>query len=319
MATYAALEPARCVFVFANFVSILHRRQATPPALHARPAARDAAGILSLLLLALLGRRRPMLPMPSNAGHARSVRPVCWLLIALLAFVGFGGWYNHYTLPVMLPGAVAAAAFFQRRARSGHGHGPAVPLALLFVAGQKILLSERARRGTAAEFDGTLADAVGRGPGGLFVYSGPVLLYPATGRPALTRYLFPSHLEFGREAGSIGVDQRAEIGRIFAQAPAVVVLAPADQRGGAGDPRPGPAHNLQRGRLSRRRAGQAGARATCSSSAALPIPPVDLPAQPHVERPQRGHELRVVSSNGLPEANRLPRALVMFSAVSDRS
>ncbi len=102
----------------------------------------------------------------------------------------------------------------------------AVPLGLMFVAGQLILRSERERRGTAAQFD-VLVAAVGRGPGGLFVYSGPVLLYPASGRPALTRYLFPSHLEFAREAGSIGVDQRAEIERIFARAPAVVVMAPA--------------------------------------------------------------------------------------------
>jgi hypothetical protein len=95
----------------------------------------------------------------------------------------------------------------------------------MFVAGQAVLRSERARRGTAAEF-AALAAAVGRGPGGLFIYSGPVLLYPATGRPALTRYLFPSHLEFRREAGSIGVDQAAEIRRVFAQAPGAVVMAP---------------------------------------------------------------------------------------------
>ena len=92
-----------------------------------------------------------------------------------------------------------------------------------------MLQTERVRRGTPAQF-AALVDAVGHGPGGLFVYSGPVLLYPATGRPALTRYLFPSHLEFLREAGSLGVDQRAEIGRVFARHPgAVVMKSPIEQ------------------------------------------------------------------------------------------
>ena len=204
-------------FIFSNFVSILHRKSDSPALTHL--FLRDALAILTPLCLVLTGRR-------GQARHAeRHVALLlrAWLAIALAAFVGFGGWYNHYALPVMLPGAVCAAAFFERRARSMLW--AAVPLALLFVAGQVILRSERARRGTAAQF-ATLADVVGRGPGGLFVYSGPVLLYPATGRPALTRYLFPSHLEFRREAGSIGVNQAAEIGRVFVQAPGAVVMGP---------------------------------------------------------------------------------------------
>ncbi|WP_174291305.1 hypothetical protein [Sphingomonas bacterium] len=214
MAAYAMLGHLDA-FIFANFVSILHRSKDSPALMIDR--AGEAAAILSLLLFAIAGWRAKAEPLVRLFLHL-------WLLVALVAFVGFGGWYNHYTLPVMLPGAVCAAAFFQRRARSWWWI--VVPLALLFVTGQVVLRSERERRGTAAQFQ-RLTATVGRGPGGLFVYSGPVLLYPATGRPALTRYLFPSHLQFDREAGSIGVDQRAEIERIFAQAPAAVVMAPA--------------------------------------------------------------------------------------------
>lgn len=205
-------------FVFANFVSILERGRDTPAL--TRLFLRDAVAILMPLGFAVDGWRR----RSGDEGERRAALFLrAWLLVALAAFAGFGGWYNHYTLPVMLPGAACAAALFERRTRSLWW--AAAPLALMFAAGQAVLRSERARRGTAAEF-ATLAAAVGRGPGGLFIYSGPVLLYPATGRPALTRYLFPSHLEFRREAGSIGVDQATEIGRVFAQAPGAVVMGP---------------------------------------------------------------------------------------------
>ena len=222
VAAYAALGHLDA-FVFANFVSIFHRGHDAPVLMAA--AASDSAGILSLLVLAIVGWRRDA--ADATEREARLFLRL-WLLVAMLAFLGFGGWYNHYTLPVMLPGATCAAVVFERRGAPTRWAWlwVAIPLGLVFVAGQKILLYEREHRGTARQFD-ALAEAVGHGPGALFVYSGPVLLYPATGRPALTSYIFPSHLQFRREAGSIGVDQRTEIERILVCRPAVVVLAPA--------------------------------------------------------------------------------------------
>jgi hypothetical protein len=99
-------------------------------------------------------------------------------------------------------------------------------LILAFVGGQIVLISKRFTRGTQAEFT-AIADAIGQGPGCLYVYSGETALYPATGRCALTRYLFPSHLGRVRERGAIGVDQPAEIARILALKPEIVVLRPA--------------------------------------------------------------------------------------------
>ena len=206
-------------FVFANFLSILHRGKDAAQ-LQANAIA-DAAAILSPLGFAAAGWRTTS-TVPTERHAALFLR--VWLAVAVAAFVGFGGWYNHYTLPVMLPGAACAAALFERRRRSLAW--AAVPLAVLFAAGQKVLLAERSHRGTAAQFD-ALAARVGHGPGALFVYSGPVLLYPATGRPMPTRYIFPSHLQFHREAGSIGVDQAQELNRIFDSRPAAVVLSPA--------------------------------------------------------------------------------------------
>jgi hypothetical protein len=50
------------------------------------------------------------------------------------------------------------------------------------------------------------------------------MLYGATGRCALSPWLFPSHLSRERENGALGVEQMAEVDRIFARHPAVVVM-----------------------------------------------------------------------------------------------
>jgi hypothetical protein len=50
------------------------------------------------------------------------------------------------------------------------------------------------------------------------------MMYAYTGRCRLSRYVFPSHLGRVRERGAIGVDQQAEIGRILAQRPEIVVV-----------------------------------------------------------------------------------------------
>jgi hypothetical protein len=100
----------------------------------------------------------------------------------------------------------------------------ALPVLILALAGgQAMLVGRQANRGSPRQF-ARIAAAVGRGPGCLYVYSGESMLYPATGRCSLTRYIFPSHLGRTRERGAIGVDQETEIRRILAAEPRIVVL-----------------------------------------------------------------------------------------------
>ena len=98
--------------------------------------------------------------------------------------------------------------------------GIAVAAAL---AGQASLLAARAGRGTPAAF-ARLVVTVGHGPGCLYVYSGPSMLYPFTGRCAATRFVYPSHLTRVRESTAIGVDPLAELRRLMTTRPAVVVV-----------------------------------------------------------------------------------------------
>ena len=52
------------------------------------------------------------------------------------------------------------------------------------------------------------------------------MLYTRTDRCSLSAYVFPSHLGRVRENGAIGVDQMAEVRRILAAGPAVIVMRP---------------------------------------------------------------------------------------------
>ena len=52
------------------------------------------------------------------------------------------------------------------------------------------------------------------------------MLYVATQRCTLSRWIVLAHLSRAREAGATGVDQDAEIARILLHHPAVVVMRP---------------------------------------------------------------------------------------------
>ncbi|WP_221364323.1 hypothetical protein [Sphingomonas jinjuensis] len=203
-------------FVYANFVSITQRR--------ADPIGEAIGNLLTdTLLLAPLLAMAIAVPRHPGDGVERQAALFLrlWLAAAVLGFLTFGSWFNHYTLPVMLPAACCAAGFVAHR-RRGRAIGVIVA-AVVFVAGQIVLQAERRTRGTPAQFQRTVA-AIGKGPGTLYVYNGSTMLYTATGRRPVTAYLFPTHLMLAREAGAVGIDQPAEIDRIFARRPDVVVM-----------------------------------------------------------------------------------------------
>jgi hypothetical protein len=199
----------------ANVTSLL-RRHPDPAWIQGRNALKLALLLSPLVAMALGGHAR------ATGGSARVRAFVwAWLGAALFGLVVFGGWYDHYGLPVAVPGAAAAAGFL-----GGPGRRWSAPILLaVALAGQLKIGIDRWNHGDGADL-ARLAAAVGHGPEPLFVYSGPTLLYPLTGRPALTRHLFPSHLYLAREEGSIGVPQAREIARILSRRPVVIVMEP---------------------------------------------------------------------------------------------
>jgi hypothetical protein len=215
-ASYAALGHAR-EFLFADFLSIADRRT-DPLAAQLANLAVIAAVLAPLLAGAALAWRQ-------RRGTAEDVSRQTWLfgwaLAALAGLIAVGTWFSHYALPALVPLAVCSAGFVAR-----HRQGPkiaAAVLAVAFLGGQAMLALKQAYRGAPAQF-GAVAKAVGTGPGCLYVYSGDSMLYAATDRCALSRYVFPSHLDRKREEGAVGVDQSVEAGRIMDRRPEVVVM-----------------------------------------------------------------------------------------------
>ncbi len=215
---YAALGHEQA-FLYANFISVLQRRP---------DSWQESGGNFVLLVLSILplmaaawaGRR-----IGAEDTARNEVRRFLhgWLIAALIGVLLFGSYFNHYALPLLVPGCVCAAAWFGA-GRRGQRVGWAL-VGIVALVGQAIVIDDINKRGTTAELR-ALAATIGSGPGCLYVFSGDTMLYPATGRCTETPYLFPSHLDREREQGAIGVDQVAEVRRIFARRPAVVVMRP---------------------------------------------------------------------------------------------
>ncbi|TIX49033.1 hypothetical protein [Alteraurantiacibacter aquimixticola] len=143
-----------------------------------------------------------------------------WIVAAMVGVVAVPNFYNHYLLPLFVPLCVAASGFFQRGAM----------MALVGVAGALLALSGEqvwnfTRTAQARASYGELADAVRSADTsrGMLVYDAPPSLYAEAGSAPLSPLSFPGHLWDRFEAGVSGIDTSAEMRRILAQRPGVVV------------------------------------------------------------------------------------------------
>jgi hypothetical protein len=207
-------------WLYANFASIL-QRQADPGWVLIRAFLKIALMLGLPLIVCGLSRH---VPVNDPAEHDVRALLFGWLIAAVLGLLVFGSWFNHYALPVMLPASICCAGYL-----GAHARGRRLGAAMLLMAGfggEYTAWSAKWHRGNAGQLE-RLAAAVGQGPGCLYVYSGNAILYGYTGRCSATPWLFPSHLSRERENGALGVDQLAEIARIFATRPAVVTMRPA--------------------------------------------------------------------------------------------
>lgn len=205
-------------FAYANFGSILHRQ--SDPWFRLLGAFLKAMLILSpLLILSGLSRH---IRCPNRTPQDVRNMVFGWLIASMLGFLVFGSWFNHYTLPVMVPAALCASGYL------GDPRGRKWALSVLFAMlaiGQAVVLTSLWIRGDARQIE-AMAGAMREGDGCLYVYSGTSMLYGYTGRCVVTPWIFPSHLARDRENGALGVDQMAEIDRIFTQKPRYVVMRP---------------------------------------------------------------------------------------------
>lgn len=216
-ATYAQIGHFDAWF-YANFASILNRK--SDPAIELLSSFVEVTGALSpLLIVSGMSWRRL-----SHSGRVTADTAFLfgWLVSAIVGLILFGSYFNHYALPVMLPGCICTAGYLGSDRLARRIVTPLL-LGLTLAIGGLAMTSSLSHRGNEAQMR-ALADLAGRGPGCMFVYSGDPILYSYTGRCTVSRWVFPSHLARKRENGAIGVDQIAEIDRIFTARPAIVVM-----------------------------------------------------------------------------------------------
>lgn len=204
-------------FVFANFVSIFRR---LPDATAGERAADLLLAVLAtvpLLAAAAIGVRR------SGRGPARHMQlfALSWAAAAFAAILLVGSFKGLYFLPLVPPLAIAAAPGLARM-RVG------LPVLLVGCVVAALTVSDHVRRrGTARQVD-ALTALIGRDPPGcLFSFRSEPILYHLTGSCLPTRYPFRSHLSDSEEAPAIGVDPVAEVARVLAGRPGVIVVREA--------------------------------------------------------------------------------------------
>lgn len=204
-------------FVFANFSSIFGKLP--------DPVSARVEGLLTICAILLpLGavafaqawRTRPhRLADVSFAGW--------WLAAAVFGFVAFGNFLSPgNALPIIAPLCLCTAAFFSTAKRRKAVATGLIVLAAL--AGQLLIGIVAYGKGGREQ---ALAVAAAARPetGCIWVYDGYPALYMLTHSCLPSRWVFPGHLNTANEgtAAAIGVDPLAEVQRILATKPEVIV------------------------------------------------------------------------------------------------
>lgn len=195
-------------FWFSNFASVSLRRGYPAAKIVARLAGTTAQLLPFLLCAIWAGRIRPRTPERAIASG--------WLAAALIAFAMIGAFFDHYALPLLVPLAILAAPVL------GRHRGAAVALLgyglLLFVARVALVPTDAA----SARAVGQVMAANDRGQCP-YVFAGDAILYLLADACIPTAYAFPSTLAYEAEQGASGVDEVAEVRRILAGRPPVIV------------------------------------------------------------------------------------------------
>lgn len=208
-------------FIYANFLSIGDRSGAPPQELARRLAKAWKLlhiPVFAVVLATLLASWRAF---PRGASTMKFA--LAWLAAAVLGYLAFGTYFDHYALPLFAPLAVACAPLFLYRP---YRLGLVAAVLMLLsgaIANVAVVRKMHLKRGGQAEMTAMVEAIRPRLTGCLYVWNGDPLLYHLTGSCLPTRYPFAGHLNLLRENGAIGVDQAAEVRRILAGRPSVIV------------------------------------------------------------------------------------------------
>lgn len=214
-------------FLYANFTSIglRHDDASGSPLDNLQDMALRLAPFLLAIVLGEWLLREHGAPWRRRAGGVATHRFLAgWLVAAVAGVAAFGGYYNHYALPLLPPLAILAAPSFAVVYR---GAGAVLALILLGATYLPYLPAARTlehQRGDAAYARLIVARIVPRLHGRcMYIYYGEPILYHLAHSCLPSRWPFPFHLNLAREAPALGVDPVAEAERIMDARPPVVI------------------------------------------------------------------------------------------------
>jgi len=208
-------------FWFANFISFFERA----PAPGGRLRSDLFVALTPLAMLVALGLYAALRLNPPRDWRRYGLF-AGWTLAALGTVLLPATIYLYYYGALVPAAVLMAVPLIDVRAPA-----KMIPAALLLLGAGYILdvpdryaHSQNERR-TEARLSAAIVPYVGAQRDCLYVFDGPAVLYRTTGTCLPTRYLYPDHLNNGLEIHSLEVDQPAEIARILATRPGVIVTA----------------------------------------------------------------------------------------------
>jgi hypothetical protein len=145
---------------------------------------------------------------------------VGWIVLAVVDFLALGGYYPHYTLPLILACAPFISHAFALR-RAGvilFALTLAWPLLHAAILNPRIAALER---GYAAQVTARIPAEVRERC--LFIYEGPVAYYRLTDACRVTRFPFSAHISSRREGPSLGINPAVALDQALARRPFVVM------------------------------------------------------------------------------------------------
>ncbi|GAC1575137.1 MAG: hypothetical protein NVS3B5_05950 [Sphingomicrobium sp.] len=205
-------------FLFANFISMWGKLP--------DPAMTNIVGVLTIIgIIAPFLACAAFAPPPSDTQQAASRRFVIqWLVAAIIGMLAMRSFSTpQYAMPVLLPAALAAAPRLGMPGTSRRIMW--IVMVVAFAISQFVLSSLQTLKGRAPEA-AMMAQAATPKHGCLFVYDGYPALYRLTHGCALSRFVFPGHLNMMNEgsAAALGVDPNQEVRRIMGLRPETVTM-----------------------------------------------------------------------------------------------
>ncbi|WP_341713399.1 hypothetical protein [Erythrobacter sp.] len=208
-------------WLFANITSFFDRMPSDAGRLYT-----DLVLFLMPLVLLAAGGMYAAVRMTPPRDRQTYMFYLLWFVACLATIFLPATVYRYYFAAVVPATVLVALPLLDRRGPAG-----IAPLVLLVAGASYILFlphqiqQSQTQRAALDRLAHAISAKVDSKQNCLWVYDGPTSLYRLSGSCLPTRFIYPDHLNNLLESGALGVSQTAEVARILATKPPVIVTA----------------------------------------------------------------------------------------------